>query len=168
MRCTQCNIDLGGNIKVCPLCGAETSDDAAVLPELHAAPYPPYQNIIREKYKSKKPNPHWLRVGLVISALSVLLGESNLWTVVTPVCLSAVAVIYLIYGLKENGTLLHAAVALVTSFLFQMLFFLHAVIHHMTLSYILFTIVVTIVALLILYFKYPERVEAQMSATFHI
>ncbi len=168
MRCTQCNIDLGENVKLCPLCGAETTDEPARLPELHEAPYPSYDNIVREKYKGKKPNPHWLRVGLVISALSVLLGESNLWTGVTPVCLTAIAVIYLIYGLKEQGTLMHAAVALVTSFLFQMLFFLHAVIHHMTLAYILFTIAITIVALLVLYFKYPERVEAQMEATFHI
>ena len=45
---------------------------------------------------------------------------------------------------------------------------LHALIHHMTLSYILFTIVITTVALLILSFKYPERVEAQMEATFHL
>ena len=168
MRCAQCNIDLGESVKICPLCGAETIDEPANLPELHEAPYPSYENITREKYKGKKPNPHWLRVGLVIGALSVLLGESNLWTVVTPVCLTAVAVIYLICGLKEKGALMHAAVALVTSFLFQVLFFLHALIHHMTLAYILITIVVTLVALLILYFKYPERVEAQMEATFHI
>ena len=168
MRCTACNIDLGESVKVCPLCGAQATDEPASLPELHEAPYPSYDNIIREKRKGKKPNPHWLRVGLIVSALCVLLGESNLWTVVAPFCLTAVAVIYLIYGLKEKGTLMHAAVALVTSFLFQVLFFLHAAIHRMTLSYILFTLVITIVALLILYFTYPERVEAQMEATFHI
>ena len=123
MRCSQCNIDLGESVKVCPLCGAQTTKDEPALPELHEAPYPTYENISRPKRRGKKPNPHWLRVGLIISALSALLGESNLWTVVTPVCLIAVAVIYLIYGLKEKGTLMHAAVALVTSLLFQCLFF---------------------------------------------
>ena len=49
MRCTACNIDLGESVKVCPLCGAQTTDDPVGLPELHEATYPSYYNFIREK-----------------------------------------------------------------------------------------------------------------------
>ena len=168
MRCRHCNIDLASDVKICPLCGSEASADPNVLQDLHDAPYPDYQNVKHEKVRTKKPNPHFLRVALILSALFVLLGESNLWTVVTPFLLFNTAILYLCFGFKEKGTLLHAAVALVTSFLFQMLFFLHALLHRMSLTQILFTITITLVALLVLYFKYPERVEAQMEATFHL
>ena len=168
MRCPQCNVDLGESVRLCPLCGAEAVDEAPALPELHEAPYPDYTNVTPQKTKSKKPGPGWLRAGLIIAALSVLIGQSNLWTVVTPVCLIAVAVGYFCYGLKETGTLLHSAVALVTSLAFQLLYFLWALIHHMSLPQILLSMTVTAVFLAILYLKFPERVEAQMEATFHL
>lgn len=168
MRCPQCCIDLGESVRVCPLCGAEAVDEAPALPELHEAPYPDYTNVTPQKTKSKKPGPGWLRAGLIIAALSALLGQSNLWTVVTPVCLIAVAVGYFCYGLQEKGTLLHSAVALVTSLAWQLLFFLLALLRHMSLAQILLSMAVTAVLLAILYLKFPERVEAQMEATFHL
>ena len=168
MRCPQCKIDLGKSVRVCPLCGADAVNEAPALPELHEAPYPSYENVTHEKVRTKKPNPGWLRAGLIIAAVCLLLGQSNLWTVVAPACLIAVAVIYVIYGLREQGTLMHASVALVTSFLVQAVFFLHALLHHMSLAQILFSMTMTIVAILILYFKFPARVEAQMEATFHL
>ncbi|MBQ4365061.1 MAG: hypothetical protein II804_02235 [Clostridia bacterium] len=168
MRCPQCCIDLGESVRVCPLCGAEAVDDPAALPELHEAPYPAYSNVTPLKVRAKKPHPGWLRAGLIIAALSVLLGQSNLWTVVTPFCLVAVAVGYFCYGFKEKGDLMHSAVTLVTSLAFQLLFFLHALLHHMSLAQILLSMTVTAVFLAILYLKFPERVEAQMEATFHL
>lgn len=168
MRCTHCNIDLASDVKTCPLCGAPAADAAAVLTDLHDAPYPSYENVVHEKVKAKTPNPHVLRVALILSAVFVLLGESTLWTVVTPFLLVNTAIVYLIFGLREKGSLLHAAVSLIISFAFQALFFLHALLHHMSLSQILFSITVTLVALVVLYFKYPERFEAQMEATFHL
>ncbi len=168
MRCPQCKIDLGESVRVCPLCGAEGVDEAPALPELHEAPYPDYTNVKPKKVRAKKPNPGWLRAGLIVAALSVLLGQSNLWTAVTPVCLVAVAVGYFCYGFKEKGDLMHAAVALLTSLAFQMLFFLHALLHCMSLAQILLSMTVTAVFLAILYLKFPERVEAQMEATFHL
>lgn len=168
MRCLQCNIDLGESVRVCPLCGAEAADEAPALPELQEAPYPDYSGVTPKKRRRKKPNPGWLRAGLIIAALSVLLGQSNLWTVVTPVCLCAVAVGYFCYGFKEKGALMHTAVSLVTSLAFQFLFFLWALIHRMSLPQILLSMTVTAVCLAILYLKFPERVEAQMEATFHL
>lgn len=168
MRCPQCSIDLGESVRVCPLCGAEAVEELAALPELHEAPYPDYTNVKPKKIKAKKPHPGWLRAGLIIAALSALLGQSNLWTVVTPVCLVAVAVGYFCYGFREKGSLMHSAVALVTSLAFQLLYFLWALIHRMSLPQILFSITVTAVFLAILYLRFPERVEAQMEATFHL
>ena len=168
MRCTHCNIDLASDVKTCPLCGSEAADEAPVLTELHDAPYPSYENVAPEKVKAKTPNPHVLRVALILSAVFVLLGESTLWTVVTPFLLVNTAIVYLIFGLREKGSLLHAAVSLIISFAFQALFFLHALLHRMSLAQILFSITVTLVALVVLYFKYPERFEAQMEATFHL
>ena len=168
MRCNHCNIDLASDAKTCPLCGMTASDDANVLTDLHDAPYPSYENVVPEKVQKKKPNPHWLRAGLIISAVCMLTGQGDLWTKLSPFCLIAVAIIYLCYGLKEKGTLMHASVALVTSFLVQVVYFLYALIYHLTLQQILFSMIVTLVMLLILYLKYPERVEAQMAATFHI
>ncbi len=118
--------------------------------------------------KAKKPNPHVLRVALILSALFVLLGESTLWTVVTPFLLVNTAIIYLILGLRAKGSLLHAAVSLVISGGFQVLYFLHALLHRMSLAQILFSITITLVALVVLYLKYPERFEAQMEAAFHL
>ena len=169
MRCTACNIDLGESVKVCPLCGAQTTDEPASLPELHEAPYPDYSNVTPKKIKAKKPNPGWLRAGLIIAAVCALLGQSNLWTVVAPLCLIAVAAGYFCYGLcREKGTLMHSAVALLISLAFQLLFFLHALLRHMSLAQILLSMTVTAVLLAILYLKFPERVEAQMEAAFHL
>ena len=168
MRCNQCNVDLGESVSVCPLCGAEAVEEAPVLPELHEAPYPDYTNVTPQKRRRKKPGPGWLRAGLILSALCLLLGQSNLWTVVTPVCLIAVTVGYFCYGLKEKGSLMHSSVALLVSLLVQLLFFLWALAHRMSLPQILLSMTVTAVLLAILYLKFPERVEAQMEATFHL
>ena len=168
MRCPACNIDLGESVRICPLCGAEAADEAPALPEIHEAPYPSYEAVTYRKPRAKRPTPHFLRIGLILSALFLLLGESNLWTVVTPVCLSAVAVFYFCFGLREKGSLMHAAVSLLAGLAVQMLFFLWALLHHMSLPPILFTMTVTAVLLAVLYLKHPERVEAQMEATFHL
>ena len=168
MRCKHCNIDLASDVKTCPLCGSAAENEAVVLQDLHDAPYPSYENVTHEKVKAKKPNPHVLRVALILSALFVLLGEGTLWTVVTPFLLVNTAIIYLILGLREKGSLLHAAVSLVISGGFQVLYFLHALLHHMSLAQILFSITITLVALVVLYLKYPERFEAQMEAAFHL
>ena len=168
MRCPQCKIDLGESVRICPLCGAEAVDEAPALPELHEAPYPDYSNVAPRKPRGKKPAPGWMRAGLILAAISVLLGQSNLWTVVTPVCLIAAAVGYFCYGCREKGALMHSAVTLLASFAFQLLYFLWALIHHMSLPQILLSMTVTVVLLAILYLKFPERVEAQREATFHL
>ena len=168
MRCTHCKIDLASDVKTCPLCGSEAADEPAVLTELHDAPYPSYDHVVHTKQKGKRPNPHFLRVALILSAVFVMLGESSLWRVGAPFLLVNTAILYMIFGLKEKGSLMHASVSLVISFAFQMLFFLFALVHRMSLAQILFSMTVTLVMFLVLYFKFPERVEAQMEATFHL
>ncbi len=49
MRCKICNIDVSENTKRCPLCGADTVEEAPLLPGIKTAYYP--------KVKYKKPQP---------------------------------------------------------------------------------------------------------------
>lgn len=168
MRCSKCQIDIAAQAKRCPLCGAPASEEPSVLAELHDAPYPSYDHVVHAKPKGKRPNPHFLRVALILSAVFVILGESSLWRIGAPFLLVNTAILYMIFGLREKGSLMHAAVSLVISFAVQLLFFLFALFHHMSLAQILFSITVTLVMFLVLYFKFPERVEAQMEATFHL
>lgn len=44
MRCNKCNVDLGENYKICPLCGSDAADEKARL-----------QGIATAEYSSAKP-----------------------------------------------------------------------------------------------------------------
>ena len=54
MRCLECNVDLGENVKVCPLCGAKASEEKPVLEGMRVAEYPEYGELRPLKYYIKK------------------------------------------------------------------------------------------------------------------
>ena len=43
MRCKECNVDLGDNVKVCPLCKSKAVEDKPLIENIKTAEYPEYK-----------------------------------------------------------------------------------------------------------------------------
>lgn len=54
MRCLKCNVDLGENYTLCPLCGEKASNEEPLLRGFTVAPYP-VNSPVKPLPKEEKP-----------------------------------------------------------------------------------------------------------------
>ena len=164
MRCSNCNVDLGESQTTCPLCGAPAENIPPVLNAIKEAPYPEKTEKLLQRKERILPNKWVLRVAAALCLLFCILGNSLLYSLLSPMILLGVAIYLFICGLKEKGELLHSAVALIAQVGVELMLVLICLIFFHNANTTLFVMIVTLALTVILYAIRPERFAAQMKA----
>lgn len=179
MRCLECNVDLGENVKVCPLCGAKASEEKPVLEGMRVAEYPEYGELRPLKYYIKKNDVYfgkymmWAILALMSATLVVAscLDAMNLalYTIL-PALYAVSAVIYFVSSLtsKKNGV--KSAIYLIALAVFSLIIVAVGYITTRetgTVFYALGSALASLLGLMILSGKYPKEMDSELGGRFH-
>ncbi len=179
MRCSQCNVDLGENVTVCPLCHAKAVQENPVLEGLRVAEYPKYGKLRPLKYYIKKNDVYfgkyvmWAVLALTVAVISVSFLMSKMsfgvYTVL-PALYSLSAVVYFVTSLisKKNGV--RSAIYLITLAVFSLIIVAVGYIathETATIFYALGSALISLLGLMILSGKYPKEMDSELSGRFH-
>ncbi len=179
MRCTECNVDLSENVKVCPLCGKKASDEAPVLEGMKTAEYPDYGELRPLKYYIKKNDAYfgkyvmWALLLLVpvILAVSAHFNAIDLAAyTILPAIFAVSAIVYFLSSLlsKKNGV--KSAIYLITLAVFSLIIVAVGYIitrETGTVFYALGSALISLLGLMILSGKYPKEMDAELGGRFH-
>ncbi len=179
MRCKACNVDLGENVKVCPLCREKAVDEAPVLEGLRVAEYPEYGKKRPLKYYIKKNDVYfgkylmWAILGVSIAALilSVIIDATDLiiYTIL-PAFFAVSAIVYFVTSLTSEKNGVRSAIYLIALAVFN---FIIAGAGYLvsrepgTVYYALISAVVSLIGLMILAGKYPKEMDSELGGRFH-
>ncbi len=179
MRCPECNVDLGENVKSCPLCGAKAADEKPVLEGMRVAEYPEYGELRPLKYYIKKNDVYfgkymmWAILAVTAATLIVssCLDAMNLalYTIL-PAVFAASAVVYFVSSLisKKNGV--KSAIYLITLGVFSLIIVAIGYIvtrENGTVFYALGSALISLLGLMVLSGKYPKEMDAELGGRFH-
>lgn len=179
MRCIECNVDLGENVKACPLCGAKAVDEKNVIEGMRVAEYPDYGELRPLKYYIKKNDVYFgkylmwaiLAVTAVTLVASLCLDAVNLaiYTIL-PAVFGVSAVVYFISSMvsKKNGV--KSAIYLITLAVFSLIIVAVGYITTKetgTAFYALGSAMLSLLGLMIISGKYPKEIDAELSGRFH-
>lgn len=179
MRCKECNVDLGENVKVCPLCHAKAVDEKPVIEGMRVAEYPEYGELRPLKYYIKKNDVYFgkylmwavLAVSVVTLAVSYFLDAMTLAAyTILPAVFAASAVAYFVTSLisKKNGV--RSAIYLIALAVFSLIIVAVGYIitrETGTVFYALGSALLSLLGLMILSGKYPKEMDAELGARFH-
>ena len=166
MRCMQCDVDLPDSYHVCPLCGEAVSDTPNQLP-IEEAPYPDVTQSVEADVPAAYPNKHVLRVIAVLCAVSLLIGQSTLWTLFTPILLGLCALFYFVCALFEKGKLLRSGVCLLSTVAVALVLQVFGLLLRLPMLGISLAAAGCIAVFVLLCLLFPARMRAQLQATFH-
>lgn len=179
MRCTECNVDLSENVKVCPLCGKKASDEAPVLEGMKTAEYPEYGELRPLKYYIKKNDAYfgkyvmWALLVIIPTVLAVSAQfdafELAAYTIL-PAIFAAAGIMYFLSSMlsKKNGV--KSAIYLITLAVFSLIIVAVGYIitrETGTVFYALGSALISLLGLMILSGKYPKEMDAELGGRFH-
>lgn len=179
MRCKQCNVDLGENVDVCPLCHAKAVQENPVLEGIRVAEYPDYGKLRPLKYYIKKNDVYFgkyvmwavLLLTAAVISVSILTEKLSLGAyTVLPAIYSLSAVVYFATSLisKKNGV--RSAIHLIALAVFSLIIVAVGYIttrETSTIFYALGSALLSLLGLMILSGKYPKEMDSELSARFH-
>ncbi len=179
MRCKECNVDLGENVKVCPLCKSKAVDDKPVIENIKTAEYPEYKEQRPLEYYIQKNDVYfgkWLMLGVVILSLVLLLVSYlfdffnvALYTVL-PIIYAASSVVYFISSVKDSKCHVKGAIYLIALAFFSGIIALIGYITTLGIGRAYFALgsaVLSLLSLMMLSSKYPEEIDNELSGRFH-
>ena len=179
MRCTECNVDLSENVKVCPLCGNKASDEAPVIEGMKTAEYPEYGELRPLKYYIKKNDAYfgkYMMWGLLV-VIAVVLAVSSHFDALTlaaytilPAIFAVSAIVYFVSSIvsKKNGV--KSAIYLIALAAFSLIIVAAGYIitrETGTVFYALGSALISLLGLMILSGKYPKEMDAELGGRFH-
>lgn len=179
MRCKDCNVDLGENLKTCPLCGAEASDEKPVIEGMKVAEYPAYGELRPLKYYIKKNDVYfgkYVMWGILLVTAVILVFASLLdWMTlavytVLPVIYAFSAVMYLVSSLVSKKVGVKSAVYLIALAAFNVIISGagYIITREMgTIYYALGSGVISLLGLMVIAGKYPEEIDVELGGRFH-
>ena len=179
MRCLECNVDLGENVKTCPLCGSKAADEAPVLEGMHVAEYPEYGELRPLKYYIKKNDVYfgkymmWAILGIAVAVLIVSACLDALTLAVytiLPVFFAVSAVVYFVTSLTSEKNGVKSAIYLIALAVFDLIIVAVGYIVTKevgTVYYALGSALVSLLGLMILAGKYPKETDAELGGRFH-
>lgn len=179
MRCTACNVDLGENVKVCPLCGEKATDEKPVLEGMRVAEYPEYGELRPLKYYIKKNDVYfgkymmWAILAITVAVLVVahfLDGMNLALYTILPALFAVSAVVYFVTSFlwKKNGV--KSAVYLIALAVFSLIITAVGYITTRetgTVFYALGSALISLMGLMIISGKYPKEIDVELGGRFH-
>lgn len=179
MRCKECNVDLGDNVKVCPLCKSKAVEDKPLIENIKTAEYPEYKGERPLKYYIQKNDVYfgkWLMLCIVIVS-AILLAVSRafnffdvaLYTVL-PVIFALSSVFYFVTSAKDSKNHAKGAIYLITLALFGGIIALVGYIETDGIGRAYFAIgsaVLALLSLMMLSSKYPKEIDDELAGRFH-
>lgn len=179
MRCKECNVDLGENVDVCPLCHAKAVQENPVLEGIRVAEYPDYGELRPLKYYIKKNDVYfgkyvmWAVLALSAAVLLISFLTSRLLLgayTILPAIYSVAALTYFLTSIisKKNGV--RSAIYLITLAIFSLIIVAMGYItthETSTTFYALGSTLLSLLGLMILSGKYPKEMDSELSARFH-
>ncbi len=179
MRCTECNVDLGENVKVCPLCGEKATDEKPVLEGMRVAEYPEYGELRPLKYYIKKNDVYfgkymmWAILAVTVATLITahfLDGMNLALYTILPALFAVSAIVYFVTSLTAKKNNVNSAIYLVALAVFNLI--ITAVGYIVTrevgtVYYSLGSALVSLLGLMILSGKYPKEMDAELGGRFH-
>lgn len=179
MRCKECNVDLGENVTVCPLCGGKASDDKPLIENMKVAEYPEYGELRPLKYYIQKNDVYfgkWLMLGVVICS-AIILAVSKMMNffntalyVVLPMLFAAAAIVYLVTSFADKKRHARGAIYFVMLAVFNGII---TVVGYVTTnaigqaSFALGSAVAALLSLMLLSTKYPKEIDDELAGRFH-
>ncbi len=179
MRCNECNVDLGEDVKVCPLCHKKAVDEKPLIEGMKVAEYPEYGELRPLKYYIRKDGAYFgkklicavIAVSLIVLAVSVIFKFVNVAVyTVLPIIFALTSLVYFItsYVNKKNGV--KSAVYLITLAVFSGIII--AVGYFTTketgtVFYALASALVSLLGLMILSSRYAKEMDEELKARFH-
>ncbi|MBP3329518.1 MAG: hypothetical protein J6L89_01665 [Clostridia bacterium] len=178
MRCKECRVDLGENVKVCPLCGSAATDEKPMIENMKTAEYPEYGELRPLKYYIQKNDVYfgkWMMVGIV--ALSaVILAVSEIFNfldtalyIVLPAIYAAAAIVYFLSSFKDKKHS-RAAIYFIMLALFDGVITLVGYITTKGIGQAYFALgsgVVALLSLMLLATKYPREIDDELAGRLH-
>ncbi|MBE6784259.1 MAG: hypothetical protein E7536_09665 [Ruminococcaceae bacterium] len=179
MRCTECNVDLGENVTVCPLCGAKAADEKPLIENMKVAEYPEYGELRPLKYYIQKNDVYfgkWLMLGVVILS-AVILAVSKIFDffntalyTVLPVIFAVAAIVYLVTSLTDKKRHARGAIYFIMLALFDGIITLAGYITTNAIGQAYFALgsaVIALLSLMMLSTKYPKEIDNELAGRFH-
>ena len=179
MRCKECNVDLGENVKVCPLCKSNAVDDKPLIENIKTAEYPEYKELRPLKYYIQKNDVYfgkWLMLGIVVLSLVLLLVSHifNFFNValytVLPIIYALSSVVYFVSSLKDSKNHVKGAIYLIALAVFGVII---AAVGYITTHgigrayFALASAALSLLSLMMLSTKYPKEIDEELSGRFH-
>ncbi len=179
MRCKECNVDLGENVTVCPLCHAKATPEKPVIEGMRVAEYPEYGELRPLKYYIKKNDVYfgkYIMWAVLLATAGTLitchfLDAMNLAVyTILPAVYAASAVVYFVTSLisKKNGV--RSAIYLIALAVFSLIIVAVGYITTRetgTVFYALGSALASLLGLMILSGKYPKEMDSELGARFH-
>ncbi len=179
MRCKDCNVDLGENLKTCPLCGADASDEKPVLEGMSVAEYPVYGKLRPLKYYIKKNDVYfgkYMMWGILFAAAVIIILASVFdWMTlavytILPAVFAVSAIVYLVTSMISPKNGVKSAVYLIALAVFNLIISGAGYIitrETGTIFYALGSAVIALLGLMVIAGKYPEEIDAELGGRFH-
>lgn len=179
MRCTACNVDLGENVKVCPLCGEKATDEKPVLEGMRVAEYPEYGELRPLKYYIKKNDVYfgkymmWAILLLTVAGLVTAVLTDSMRTVlytVLPVLYGLSSIVYSVTSLVSDKYGVKSAIYLISLAVFSLII---SAIGYLTtretatIYYALGSAILPLLGLMIISGKYPKEIDVELGGRFH-
>lgn len=179
MRCLECNVDLGENVKVCPLCGVKAVEEKPILEGMHVAEYPEYGELRPLKYYIKKNDVYfgkymmWAILGITVATLIVssCFDAMNLalYTIL-PAIFAVFAIVYFVTSLTSKKNSVRSAIYLIALSAFNLIITAIGYIITRevgTVYYSLGSALLSLLGLMILAGKYPKEMDTELGGRFH-
>ncbi len=173
LRCKACNVDLGEEYTVCPLCGEKATDEEVILKNIKTAEYPKYalNTAKKKRFEADFPQKYFIRISMIICVILFIVSlfdAAVLFEKVVPSILIINAVFCFVCGLLEKGRLLHSSVALLSVFAFSVVFGLLGLLSKLPAMGILVSLAVCAVLFVVLFAVKPQKLKEQMKALFSV
>ncbi len=179
MRCKECNVDLGENVKVCPLCHANASEEKAHIEGMQVAEYPQYGELRPLKYYIRKDDAYfgkyimWAVLAISAAVLSSSFAfnfvETAVYTVL-PAIFGAAGAVYFITSFINKKYGVKSAIYLIALSVFSVIIVAAGYIitkNYQTVFYALGSALISLLGLMILSSKYAKEMDEELAARFH-